>query len=159
MVPNNRWSEEKGGCMHDYIDNKTPSCTWCHPVIIFFQIYFYAMKYHDKVSHLTLSETYWRLACLPNENFFECHYRPVLRAEFACQLHLTIAPLVVAWSSKSGPIWAHRENFFSPTSTTFNYHQDFLEGGFYTSVAHWIRLSTPFDRSTSGCCMISAIDQ
>ena len=30
--------EEKGGCMHDYIDNKTPSCTRRHPAIIFSQL-------------------------------------------------------------------------------------------------------------------------
>ena len=61
--------------------------------------------------------------------------RPVLHAEYACHLRLSIRPLVVALLEKAGPQFRRSRLFLSPPPTTFHYSQNFLEYGIYTSFA------------------------
>jgi hypothetical protein len=50
-----------------------------------------------------------------SQNFFRVVYRPLWRAESRCDLHLSIAPLVVALQRKSTATFEDPEYFCPPT--------------------------------------------
>ena len=82
-------------------------------------------------------------------------FRPIWCAESACTIHFTIALLVVELQVKTSPICEgekFRPNFFTSCATADNYHQNSVEGCFWTYLMRCISPLSPFPHSTCSCC-------
>ena len=85
-------------------------------------------------------------------------FRPTWCANSACTIHFTITLLAVELQVKTSPICEgkkFRPNLFILCATAHNYHQNSVEGYFWTYLMLWISLLSPVSHITSGCCATS----
>jgi hypothetical protein len=87
-----------------------------------------------------------------NQNFLKDEFQTSLMHWIALSSPFVHISFGCCTTMKVGSdFWRSRVFLSTHTTTALNYSQNFFQGGVQTSLMRWIRLSSPFVHSTSGC--------